>query len=105
MSKAREELLAERDRVQEQINELEAREKALGATRVAATEFHNLMCHASHTDRCSWFYEKDEDFDREGSTHHRWLNRYQKAKHGVEEVIGDIADEDFNKIVALVTRG
>lgn len=33
MSKAREELLAERDRVQEQINELEAREKALGATR------------------------------------------------------------------------
>lgn len=104
MSKERAELIAERDRVQEQINELEAREKALGATRVATTEFHNLMCHADHTEGCSWFYEKDEDFDREGSTHYRWLNRYQKAKHAVEEVIGDIADEDFNKIAALVTR-
>ena len=104
MSKAREELLAERDRVQEKINELEERDKSLGSTRVGATELHNLMCQSNHADGCSWYYEHDEDFDCEGSTRQRWLDKYQTAKSAVEETVGDLTDEKFIAIATVINR-
>lgn len=85
MSKERAELIAERD-------------------RVGATEFHNLMCRWNHTDGCSWYYEQDEDFDREGSTRQRWLNQYQTAKSAVEETVGDLTDEKFIAIATVINR-
>lgn len=104
MSKERAELIAERDRVQEKIKELEERDKSLGSTRLGATEFHALMCSWNHTDGCSWHYEKDEDFDREGATRRSWLNKYQTAKSAVEEIVGDLTDEDFTAVATAVNR-
>lgn len=99
MTTTREELIAERDRIQAQIDHLEDRLKAVGAEFVAVTDFHDLMCHGDHIMRCGWFYESDDAFDQPQSTHGQWVERYRKAKIKVEEATGDLTNESFIAVV------
>lgn len=42
-----------------------------------ADVLHDVLCQANHTDGCSWFYGKEDDYLKEGSTRNGY---YKKAE-------------------------
>lgn len=101
--KSRSELVAEQERVAQQIAELDAHEAKLGRLLVAVEKFHDLRCRWNHTDGCSWFYEDDDTFQNPESTRGRWVTKYREAKVAVEEALKhEVSDEVFLDVVEVL---
>lgn len=83
------------DKLKKELADLENKQAKLNALPPAisvAFQLHELTCTWNHTDGCAWYYEKDEDYTKRGTTRNRY---YTKAVELLK------IEPDANKLIRI----
>lgn len=105
-------MASEKEMLQNQIAELQAkvkkidiRREALGEENWAADQFHKITCNWNHTDGCGYEWDKDEMFNVAGTAKNREKKKYLKVKSGIEKAVTNlITHEEALKIIKAVHK-